>query len=207
MRASSRIPADAEELAEFLGGRGPDAADALRHARILVRAADLVTRARQHTDPEQTVFAARDRYTAEALAADLLEDPSAKIALWAHNGHLTKNRGAVPALGQHPHARYGDAYYALGLPFGSGSFRARRTWPGPWRRPQPRAVVTHRIGPHRPGSVEGRLAGWPARTPATTSWTCEAPPEHRRPYGSGSPDGRPRGASAHWCRAGPTAST
>ncbi|MFF1482593.1 erythromycin esterase family protein [Streptomyces sp. NPDC058301] len=154
-----RLVHEAEELLEFLRGLGPDAADALRHAQLLVQAADLVTRARQHADPEQTVYAARDRYMADAVGT-ILEDPSAKIALWAHNGHITKSRhgGAVPALGQHLHARYGDAYYALGLLFGSGSFRARRIWPGPWSRPRAGAVVTNRIGPARAGAVEVQLA-------------------------------------------------
>ncbi|MDX3798862.1 erythromycin esterase family protein [Streptomyces sp. AK04-3B] len=156
-----RLVQDAEELLGFLDGRGPGAADAIRHARILVQAADLVTRARQHTDPEQTVFAARDRYMAEAVE-ELLSDPSTKIALWAHNGHIGKGRsgGAVPSMGQHLHTRHGDAYYALGLLFGSGSFRARRMWPGPcpWSRPRAGAPVTNRIGPARPDAVEAQLA-------------------------------------------------
>lgn len=156
-----RLVRAAEELREFLHrlGPGPDAADALRHARILVRAADVVTRPRQHTDPEQTAFAARDRYMAEAVR-ELADDPSTKIALWAHNGHITKSRygGGTPALGQHLHTWYGDAYYALGLLFGSGSFRARRMWPGPWSRPRPGALVSNRVGPAHPGTVEARLA-------------------------------------------------
>ncbi|MFF7096880.1 erythromycin esterase family protein [Streptomyces rubradiris] len=154
-----RLVRDAEELLAFLRGHGPGAADALRHARILVRAADLVTGARQHTNPEQTAFAARDRYMAEAVG-ELLTDPSAKIALWAHNGHIatTHYGGAVPAMGRHLRARFGDAYYALGLLFGSGSFRARRMWPGPWSRPGAGALGTHRIGPAHPDTVEARLA-------------------------------------------------
>ncbi|MFD9516236.1 erythromycin esterase family protein [Streptomyces sp. NPDC059979] len=84
-----------------------DSRDALtfggRIAGYTILAADLVTRARQHRDPEQTVYAARDRYMADAVGT-ILEDPSARIALWAHNGHITKSRhgGEVPALGQHP---------------------------------------------------------------------------------------------------------
>ncbi|WP_329106148.1 erythromycin esterase family protein [Streptomyces sp. NBC_01439] len=154
-----RLVLDAEEVLAYLRGHGPEAADALRHVQVLVRAADLVTRARQHTDPEQTVFAARDRYMADAVGT-ILEDPSAKVALWAHNGHITKSRhgGAVPTLGQHLRSRYGDAYYALGLLFGRGTFRARRMWPGPWSRPRASAVVTNRIGPARPGTIEARLA-------------------------------------------------
>lgn len=119
-----------------------------------MQAADLVTRSGQHTDPEQTVFAARDRYMADAVG-ELLVEPSVKIALWAHNGHITKNRygGTVPTLGQHLHSRYKDAYYALGLLFDSGTFRARRTWPGP-----PGAVPV-------PGLSSPTGSAPPARTP------------------------------------------
>jgi erythromycin esterase len=154
-----RLVHDAEQLLNLLRRQSPEAADAIRHARTLVQAADLVTRARQHTDPEQTVFAARDQYMAEAVG-ELLDDPSTRIALWAHNGHITKSHhgGAVPTLGQHLHTRYGDAYYALGLLFGSGSFRARRIWPGPWTSPRASAVVTNRIGPAGPTAVEAQLA-------------------------------------------------
>nr|WP_324606269.1 erythromycin esterase family protein [Streptomyces globisporus] len=154
-----RLVRDAEELLEFLRRHAPDSTEVLRHARILVRAADLVTGARQHTDPERTVFAVRDRYMAEAVEA-VLDDPSVRIALWAHNGHISKRRhgGAVPSLGQHLHSRYGEAYYALGLLFGRGAFRARRMRLRPWARPRAGAVVTHRIGPPPAGTVEARLA-------------------------------------------------
>ncbi|MFE6225526.1 erythromycin esterase family protein [Streptomyces sp. NPDC057854] len=157
-----RLVRDAEEALAYVRRHGREAtgsADALRHAEILVRAADLVTRPGHHEDPEQTVFAARDRAMADAVGA-ILEDPEAKVALWAHNGHVTKGRhaGAVPTLGHHLRARYGDAYYALGLLFGSGAFRARRMRPGPWSRPRPTPVATHPVGPPRAGTVEARLA-------------------------------------------------
>jgi erythromycin esterase len=144
---------------EFLGGRGPAAAEVVRHARILVQAADLVTRAGRHKDPEQTVLAARDRYMADAVG-ELLQAPSTKIVVWAHNGHITKRRhgGAVSPLGQHLRARYGDAYDALGLLFGKGAFRARRVWPGPWPGAGARAVVSNPIGSARPAAVEAQLA-------------------------------------------------
>ncbi|CAM5458566.1 succinoglycan biosynthesis [Streptomyces spiroverticillatus] len=148
----------AEELSRLLTPYGSDAA---RHARNLVRAADLVTRPRQHTDPEQTVFAVRDRYMADALEAE----PSAKIALWAHNGHIGTTHhggGALRPLGSHLRDRHGDAYYALALLFGSGAFRARRTLPGPWQNRRARTrdakVPSHRIGPPAPNTVEAQLA-------------------------------------------------
>ncbi|MEV7525073.1 erythromycin esterase family protein [Streptomyces sp. NPDC091371] len=151
---------DAEKLLDFLLGNASEETDAVRHARILTQAADLVTRPRRHTDPERTVYAARDRYMAAAVG-ELLADPSARVALWAHNGHIaTSGRGtAVPApLGQHLRTRHGDAYYALGLLFGRGSFRARRMWPGPWARPRAGAVVANGLGPARADTVEARLA-------------------------------------------------
>jgi erythromycin esterase len=140
-------------------GAAPDAADAARHARILVQAADLVTRAGRHRDPEQTVLAARDRYMADAVG-ELLEDPSAKVVVWAHNGHITKRRhgGAVSPLGQHLHARYGDAYDALGLLLGKSAFRPRPVWPGPWPGAGARAVVSNPIGSARPAAVQAQLA-------------------------------------------------
>lgn len=133
-----KLMREAEKLLEFVRGydepgTATAAAVAVRHARILVRAADLVTRSGHHPDPERTVQAARDRYMAEAVG-EILDDPAAKVVLWGHNGHVAKGRtsGAVPPLGLHLRERYGDAYYALGLLFGKGSFRAHRIWPGPW---------------------------------------------------------------------------
>ncbi|MQA94499.1 MAG: hypothetical protein GEV11_07535 [Streptosporangiales bacterium] len=153
-----RLVDEAEDLLAFLEGYGPGAAGVLRHARILCRAADLVTRPRRHRDPERTVFAARDRYMAEAVDR-LLEDPRAKVVLWAHNGHIAKARhGSALAMGEHLRARYGDAYYALGLMFGEGSFRAHRVRPGPWPGRGSRRPEANHVGPPPAASVEARLA-------------------------------------------------
>ncbi|MFE3249301.1 erythromycin esterase family protein [Streptomyces sp. NPDC059209] len=142
----------------------PAGAVAVRHARILVRAADLVTRGGQHADPERTVAAARDRYMAEAVG-DILDDPDAKVVLWGHNSHVAKGRtaddAAAPPLGQHLRERHGDAYYALGLLFGEGSFRAHRVWPGPWSGVgglTGRVAEGNPIGPAPANTVEARLA-------------------------------------------------
>ncbi len=161
-----RLVHRAEELLHLLQ---PYDSDAARHTRHLVRAADLVTRPRQHPDPEQTLFAVRDRHMADALDAQLAAAPSAKVALRAHNGHIatTPHGGAVRPLGSHLRDRHGDAYHALVLLFGRGAFRAHRTLPGPlrWRRPRSRdaPVPTHPIGPPGPDFVEAQLA---AATPA-----------------------------------------
>ncbi|WP_433174528.1 erythromycin esterase family protein [Actinoallomurus sp. CA-150999] len=154
-----RLVREAEDLLEFVRTQDPDAVEAIRHADILVKAADLVTRVRRHTDPEQTVFAARDRYMADAVA-DLLDEPSVRVVLWAHNGHVANHRfaGGVPTMGSHLHARYGDAYYALGLLFGRGDFRARRGWPGPWQSGRGRKPVPNSVDSAPPATLEAQLA-------------------------------------------------
>ncbi|MFD6328106.1 erythromycin esterase family protein [Streptomyces niveus] len=168
---------EAVNLLEFVRGYEgtPAGAVALRHARILVRAADLVTRNGQHPDPERTVLAARDRYMAEAVA-DILDgdsgdsgDSAAKVVLWGHNSHVAKGRttDSLPLpLGGHLRERYGDAYYALGLLFGEGSFRAHRIWPGPWSGVgglTGRIAEGNPIGPAPATTVEAQLA---AATPS-----------------------------------------
>ncbi|MET9376328.1 erythromycin esterase family protein [Streptomyces sp. NPDC002992] len=124
--------------------------EAVRHARILVRTADLVTRERSE------VYAARDGYMADAVD-ELLSGTDAGVALWAHNGHVAT---VGVALGAHLRERYGTAYYALGLVFGQGAFRARRRWPGPWGPPvrRPSRVAVNRIGPAPEGTLEALLA-------------------------------------------------
>ncbi|MER7822923.1 erythromycin esterase family protein [Streptomyces sp. NPDC096097] len=140
------------------------AAEAVEHARILCRSADLVTRSLDPGSPQDNVFAVRDRYMAEAVAR-LTDDSgdsgdkggsagtAGTVALWAHNGHIAKGAygNGVPALGSHLRARFGDGYYALGLLFGKGSFRARSA-----NRTQGPGV-RHRIGTSL-RCVEGRLA-------------------------------------------------
>ncbi|MFF6787305.1 erythromycin esterase family protein [Streptomyces sp. NPDC012510] len=127
--------------------------EALEHARILVRAADLVTRSPDQRSGTDSVFAVRDRYMAEAVARLVDDNPEARIMLWAHNGHIAKSTYGenVPALGSGLRERYGDAYYALALLFGKGSFLARR---GDDFQGSP---VRHRIGTGF-RSIEAQLA-------------------------------------------------
>lgn len=169
-----KLMREAERLLEFVRGYDepgtPAGAVAVRHARILVRAADLVTRNGQHPDPERSVAAARDRYMAEAVGDILDDDPAAKVVLWGHNSHIAKARtsGTVPPLGGHLHERYGDAYYALGLLFGQGSFRAHRVWPGPWSGV---GGLTGRI-------AEGNPIGAPAATTVEAQLAAATPEDH-----------------------------
>ena len=149
---------EATALVGFLERQSaPD--DVLRHARILVRAAEVVCATREDKDPARTVFAVRDRLMAEAVGA-LLEDPRAKVALWAHNGHLAGSRATagLRPLGQHLRERLGASYYALALLCGSGEFRARRLRPGRWPGPIDRPVVSNRLDRGGFNSLEGQLA-------------------------------------------------
>ncbi|MFG2485162.1 erythromycin esterase family protein [Streptomyces virginiae] len=148
-----------DNRAKFAELTSPEAvAEAARHARILCRAADLVTRSLDPGSPQDNVFAVRDRHMAEAVVR-LAESgggsggTAGPVALWAHNGHIAKGvyGNGVPALGSHLRARFGDGYYALGLLFGKGSFRARSA-----NRTQGPGV-RHRIGTSL-RCVEGRLA-------------------------------------------------
>ncbi|MFD7555835.1 erythromycin esterase family protein [Streptomyces sp. NPDC059835] len=148
----------AEEIARLVAdhagrsGPGDGADEALEHARILVRAADLVARPFEASAGEDAVYTARDRYMAEAVARLVDDDPGARIMVWAHNGHIAKGTYGeqVPALGSRLRERYGDAYYALALLFGKGSFLARRG--NDLQRPPAR----HRIGTGL-RSLEARL--------------------------------------------------
>ncbi|MGW7367203.1 erythromycin esterase family protein [Streptomyces sp. NPDC054841] len=147
-----------DRQAEFTAQVGAAETEAaIDHARVLVRSADLVT-----LPFDARLFTARDRYLAEAVsaladgaeAADPADSSEEKVVVWAHNGHVSRGHymPGVPALGYHLHQRYGDAYYALGMLFGAGAFRARRG------RNMRRPAVPHRISRLGAGSLEAELA-------------------------------------------------
>ncbi|WP_369368598.1 erythromycin esterase family protein [Streptomyces sp. CG4] len=122
------ITADGVRPAAGTGaGEAGEATRAVEDARMLLRAADMASRPLLCEDRKDSGLAARDRHMADAVAEALGEGPGG-VVVWAHNGHVLKGRYAsgVPALGSHLAMRYGDAYYALGLLFGRGAFRARR---------------------------------------------------------------------------------
>jgi erythromycin esterase len=150
---------EAELLITFLAAKGADE-EVLRHARILERVGDLVCRSKEHKDPAETVFSVRDAYLAEAVARLADEDPSRRIAVWAHNGHLAAGRQSpgLRPMGQHLRERFGAEYYALALLFGSGAFRARRLRPGPWPGPMDGPVVANSIDRGGFNALEGQLA-------------------------------------------------
>ena len=83
--------------------------------------------------------------TGQAEAA-LLAGAEARVAVWAHNGHVTTGRhsaGTIRAMDSYLRNRHGDTYYAPAAPFGRGEFLARRSRFGRTRLDRP--PVVHRI--------------------------------------------------------------
>ncbi|MFE7115088.1 erythromycin esterase family protein, partial [Streptomyces sp. NPDC057654] len=184
---------NAQELVAFLEGNAADLTEltsavrfgeALRHARRVVRAADVVSRPLHHEEPERSALAARDRYMAEAVAELLDGDDggdAAKVAVWAHNGHIMTGHysGGVPALGRHLRQRYGDAYYGLGLLFGEGAFRACRASRRAAGRRRPVRLTVGAAG-RGSGAVEAELSEATAGSHMVNLRTGEdAPPSVR----------------------------
>ncbi|MGW3145068.1 erythromycin esterase family protein [Streptomyces sp. NPDC001177] len=123
------------------------------HAHMIVAAADVASRPLRGDGEEPGGPAVRDRYLAQGVIS-LEERSPGKVAVRAHNGHVATDcyAGDIPAMGRHLRSHYGERYYALGLLFGEGAFRAR---PG---NSATRAPRKHTIGSAGPRSVEGRLA-------------------------------------------------
>jgi erythromycin esterase len=69
----------------------------------------------------------RDGYMAENFLALVgRERPGTRFALWAHNAHICKrDTGSFPALGSYLGKAFGNEFYAFGLSFDRGSFRAQ----------------------------------------------------------------------------------
>ncbi|MEV7807051.1 erythromycin esterase family protein [Microbispora sp. NPDC088329] len=190
-----RIVAHARRVEDYLAGRAADTErdEALAHARLVRQSADLASRPLRHSDPAQTVSVARDRYLADNLDP-LLADPNARVALLAHNGHVMKGShsgGSVPTMGRHLAQRHGEDYYALGVLFGEGEFRARRPRFGkvnPARPPvtfrvplvRKSMIVEAHLATAHPGDHLIDLRGEP-RPEAVARWLDE--PLRMRSYG------------------------
>lgn len=150
------VEAAARRVMEVLGGAEP-----VREAlvRTVWQSADLAGRTHKAENPRESVSSVRDRYLADNVDL-LLDDPGAKVAIWAHNGHVMRGHysgGSIAAMGWHLAQRHGSAYYALGLLFGEGDFRARRMRFG--RVNVNRQPATFHVPfANTPAAVEARLA-------------------------------------------------
>jgi erythromycin esterase len=67
----------------------------------------------------------RDRSMALNVKWILDQNPNAKIVLWAHNGHVARDRMMIPqSMGEELHSMYGAQMVVLGFAFNRGAFQA-----------------------------------------------------------------------------------
>jgi erythromycin esterase len=95
---------------------------ALQGLRRLGQFVDTHSRSSYEYDVAESGVASRDRYMAENVMA-MLENagPGARIALWSANGHVRRD---PYRMGYYLGRAYGTGYYAFGLEFDRGGFRA-----------------------------------------------------------------------------------
>jgi erythromycin esterase len=100
--------------------------DVLQSVRRMVQFTDTHSRpGYEYTDAESGV-ATRDRYMAENVMRLLVRGgPLSKVVIWGHNNHIGR---AGFTLGHYLRERMGDQYYAFGLAFNEGGFRAMDVW-------------------------------------------------------------------------------
>ncbi|HUF17507.1 MAG TPA: erythromycin esterase family protein [Thermoanaerobaculia bacterium] len=120
---------------------------ARQHATILVQQADVSAA----PDP-----ADRDRYMADNLDWYLARRPTAKIMIWAHNGHVD-TRVERAALGRHLRNRHGQDYVSVGFVLGSGAYRALDARNAP-RGSHRYSSATFAFGPPPAGTIDALLA-------------------------------------------------
>jgi erythromycin esterase len=130
-----------EQLVERIGPRASESDAGMRCIRVLQQAGGFARRWNE-----------RDLGMADNVEWILArEGPSAKVMLWAHNGHVQK----IPrsTMGGQLASRLGARYVSIGFVFDKGSFRA---YENVGRRPLTVRVVS--LGPSRPGTLAAELA-------------------------------------------------
>ena len=89
---------------------------AARNAAIIGQAADMY-----QSDSVQ----ARDRFMADNVVSILREEPKKKAVLWAHNGHVSKEKyGPIKTMAMHLAEQFGSDMVVFGLAYHRGMFRA-----------------------------------------------------------------------------------
>lgn len=110
--------------------------------------------------------------------------PGARVALWAHNGHISRDGyDGVVSVGQRLARRLGRDYVTFGFVWNQGGFGAFQLSGGGW---------AHEVGPDKPGGLGATFAslGVPiaavdlrAATGAAATWF--ASPHRTRDIGAG----------------------
>ncbi|HKY35351.1 MAG TPA: erythromycin esterase family protein [Polyangiaceae bacterium] len=118
---------------------------ARQHLRLLAQAQA------NYTDPStrDTSMAANFAWVVER------ERAGSKLVLWAHDGHVSFERGTAPALGALLREKWGKQYFALGTFFLRGSFRA---WDWTQGQTTARGVREFSVGTAPADTFESALA-------------------------------------------------
>ena len=128
----------------------------------------------------------RDRSMADNVEWIANHNPTAKIVIWAHDGHVSKASGGVEPMGAALHTRYGDKLFVFGSVFGGGSFQAIPMGGG--------ALKNFTVPPAPAGSLDATLS-----TPGIPAFAIDlrqAPDWFHQPHtsrliGAMYPDGEP----------------
>ena len=121
-----------------LGATDRDIDWAIQNARIVLQGVQL-----RHG------LVRRDRSMALNIKWILDQNPSAKIVLWAHNGHVARGWMGYRPMGEDLHDMYGAQMVVLGFAFNRGSFQAMRARSG--------GLQNFTVGPAPAGSLDALL--------------------------------------------------
>ncbi|GAB3716960.1 erythromycin esterase family protein [Spirosoma flavus] len=111
-----------EEIQQALGSQM--ASPVMQHcARTLV----------QYAQMRRKGFHAGNMFRDKCMATNIewirQQNPTAKVVLWAHNGHIEKRTGLSKSMGHHLTKTYGSDYLSVGFTTGKGTFTAVRIDP------------------------------------------------------------------------------
>ncbi|MFN7974610.1 MAG: erythromycin esterase family protein [Acidobacteriota bacterium] len=133
----ARLPGTTKKLVEEgiaaigdrLARKRPEGGAALEEWKLARMHLTLVSQAEEMLRTEEGSVLVRDRAMADNVAwIREREGPDAKVLLWAHNGHVSREEDAMAggsAMGAHLHRMYGVDFVSFGLLFHQGGFRAR----------------------------------------------------------------------------------
>ncbi len=128
----------------------------LQHLEILVQNISSKIIVKNTSESNSEVFVFRDKCMAQNVNWILEhEGENQKVMLWAHNGHVNKSfyEYGPKAMGYYLAKKYGNQYYAIGLDFNMGSFRAKGMSNNLGNK-----LKVHHLGEAKPGSSSQTFA-------------------------------------------------
>lgn len=110
--------------------------------RWLVQNANILVQCIVNEEKASMGYSYRDECMAKNIQWILDNNPNAKIVLWAHNGHISKQEGS---MGSFLSEKYGDNYYNIGFLSNSGMYTAFK---------EGKLSSQNRLIEGKPGSIE-----------------------------------------------------